>query len=236
MNHLSIVIPAYNEEGRIGSTLEKIHDFLKIKDYISEVIVVDDGSSDKTVQTVLKSALYGEGRLRLIKNEVNRGKGYSVKKGIINSMGGYILFSDADLSTPIGEVDKLFEFIDKGYDIVIGSRALAGSDVKVHQPWYRETMGKIFNFFVKSILMKGINDTQCGFKLFKLSLAKDIVSHMKTDGFSFDVEMLYLAIKNKYNIKEVPVIWLNSPKSKVNLIFDSTRMFFDLIRIKLIHG
>lgn len=236
MIHLSIIVPAYNEEGRIGATLEKITEFLKTKDYIFEVLVVDDGSSDRTAEIALKSELHSAGRLRLIKNESNKGKGYSVKKGIISSLGDYILFSDADLSTPIEEVDKLYGFIGKDYDIVIGSRALAGSDVRVRQPWYRETMGKTFNFLVKLILMKGINDTQCGFKLFKSSVAKEIVSRMKTDGFSFDVEMLYLAMRNNCKIKEVPVTWLNSPKSKVNPVIDSTRMLFDLIRIKLMHG
>jgi dolichyl-phosphate beta-glucosyltransferase len=236
MKHLSIVIPAYNEEARIKATLENIHNFMKTKDYVFEVTIVDDGSSDNTAQVALESILYKEGKLKLIKNEINRGKGYSVKKGIISSMGDYILFSDADLSTPIEELDKLFDFIGKGYDIVIGSRALAGSDVRVHQPWYREAMGKVFNFFVRTILIKRISDTQCGFKLFKSSVAKGIASDMKTVGFSFDVEMLYLAMKNRYRIKEVPVIWLNSPKSKVNPVLDSTRMFFDLIRIKLIHG
>ncbi len=233
---ISIIIPAYNEEYRIGRTLEKIRNFLKKKDYTYEVLVVDDGSTDKTAQTALDSALCKEGHLRLIKNEANRGKGYSVKKGIISSLGEYILFSDADLSTPIEQLDKLFGFINNGYDIVIGSRALPDSDVRVHQPWYRERMGKTFNFLVKSMLMKGINDTQCGFKLFKSSLAKEIASNMKLNGFSFDVEMLYLAVKNKYKIKEVPVIWMNSPKSKVSPVFDSTRMFFDLIRIRLMHG
>ena len=234
--HLSVVIPAYNEEKRIGASLAGIHDFLSNKDYGFEIIVVDDGSTDSTVRRVEESALHEEGKARIIKNGVNKGKGFSVKNGIINSRGEYILFSDADLSTPIGEVDKLFDEINKGYDIVIGSRALKGSDVKVHQSWYREIMGKTFNLFIKLFLMRAFNDTQCGFKLFKSFTAKDIAYELKIDGFSFDVEVLYIAIKKGRKIKEVPITWLNSPKSKVNPLLDSVKMFFDLIKIKMIHG
>ena len=160
MIYLSIVIPAYNEEKRIGDTLDRIYNFLKTKKYDFEVMVIDDGSTDKTVDMASASELAKENRLKILKNGSNKGKGFSVKSGILNSSGEYILFSDADLSTPIEEVDKLFEEINKGYDIVIGSRSMEGSDVRVRQPWYREIMGKTFNFFVKSILFKEFNDTQ----------------------------------------------------------------------------
>lgn len=235
MVHLSIIIPAYNEEDRIGATLKKIAEFLKTKDYIFEVLVVDDGSSDKTEQIVLKSELHSSGRLRLIKNEINKGKGYSVKKGIINSFGNYVLFTDADLSTPIEEMDKLYGFIGKDYDIVIGSRALAGSDVKVRQPWHRETMGKTFNLFVKCLLMRDFNDTQCGFKLFREGAARDIAGLMKINGFAFDVEMLYIAKSKGYRIREVGVSWENSAESKVKLFHSPASMFLDLFKIKTLH-
>jgi dolichyl-phosphate beta-glucosyltransferase len=236
MKHLSIIIPAYNEEGRVGDTLRRIYEFMKCKSYKFEVIVVDDGSCDGTVGVAEKSALASECSLKVVKNGSNRGKGYSVKNGIMHSDGEYILFSDADLSTPIEEVDKLSGFIEEGFDIAIGSRALDDSRVNVRQPWYREAMGKVFNFFVRSMALEDFRDTQCGFKLFRYSAAKDIASALKIDGFSFDVEMLYLARKKGYSVKEVPVTWHNSPKSKVNPLLDSARMFIDLIKIRVFHG
>jgi dolichyl-phosphate beta-glucosyltransferase len=236
MIYLSIIIPAYNEEKRIAVTLEKIRTFLVTKKYDFEIIVVDDGSIDRTGEVVKNSGLFKENKLKVLKNGTNKGKGFSIRNGIINSQGEYVLFSDSDLSTPIEEVDKLFEFIGKGYDIVIGSRGLKDSDVRIHQPWYREVMGKTFNVIVKTLIMKVFSDTQCGFKLFKAAVAKDIVSNLKIDGFSFDVEMLYVALKKGYKIKEVPIMWLNSPKSTVSPILDSTKMFIDLIKIKMMHG
>lgn len=236
MIYLSIVIPAYNEANRIGVTLEKINTFFKNRQYETEIIMVDDGSNDNTIEVAEKSLLAKENKLRIIRNATNKGKGFSVKNGIINSKGEYILFSDADLSTPIEEVDKFLKAINEGYDIVIGSRALKDSDVKVRQPWYREFMGKIFNFFVKSVVMREFHDTQCGFKLFKSPVAKDIALKLKIDGFSFDVEMIYLAKKSGYRIKEIPIIWINSPKSRVSPLVDSVKMFFDLIKIKIYDG
>lgn len=236
MVHLSIVIPAYNEEKRIAGTLNKLYDFLKRKNFSYEVIVVDDGSTDNTVGISENSILAGEDKLRVIRNGSNTGKGFSVKNGILNSNGEYVLFSDADMSVPIEEVDKFFDIMGKGYDIIIGSRGLKESDVRMHQPWYREMMGRVFNLFVKSLLMSEFNDTQCGFKLFKADPAKYIASQLRINGFSFDVEMLYIAAKIGYRVKEMPVIWLNSPQSRVNPLFDSARMFFDLIRIRVMHG
>lgn len=236
MDYLSIIIPSYNEKGRIGATLGKIYDFLKTKNYAYEIIVVDDGSLDDTVQVVLNSQLYKEEKLKLIKNGINKGKGYSVKNGIFNSVGDYVLFSDADLSTPIEEFDKLLGIMSKGYDIVIGSRALKDSSVVLHQPWYRELMGKVFNLFVKMLLIGEFKDTQCGFKLFKGDVAREIARHMRVDGFAFDVEMLYIARVKKYKIKESGVRWENSPESKVRLFHSPVSMFFDLIKIKIMHG
>lgn len=233
--HLSIIIPAYNEESRIGDSLLKLHSFLLTKNYDYEIILVDDGSNDNTIAEAGKSALAKEGRLKIIRNGRNKGKGFSVRNGIMNSRGRYILFSDADLSTPIEEADNLFYYIKQGYDIVIGSRAVKGSNVKIHQVWYREIMGKTFNLFVKSSLIKEFNDTQCGFKLFKGDIARGIAVLMKIDGFCFDVEMLYLANLKGYRIKEAPVTWYNSPKSKVRPFIDSFKMLTELIFIKNIH-
>jgi dolichyl-phosphate beta-glucosyltransferase len=235
MVHLSIVIPAYNEARRIGDTLDRIYRFFKAKDYGCEVMLVDDGSTDNTVAVAQESALSREGKLKILKNGINRGKGFSVKNGILNATGEYVLFSDADLSTPIEEIDKLFGLIKDGCDIAIGSRAIKGSTISIRQPWYREAMGKTFNFFVKLLLIKGFNDTQCGFKLFKGNIAREIASSMKIDGFCFDVEMLYLAKRKGYNIRETGVVWKNSPESKVKLMSSPLSMFLDLFNIKRIH-
>lgn len=233
---LSIIIPAYNEQKRLKDTLDKVYSYLGVQKYQWEVIVVDDGSCDKTQEAILNSDLNSGGKLLLLKNERNKGKGFSVKKGILAAKGEYILFSDADLSTPIEEFDELFLHIQSGYDIVIGSRSIQGAQVRVHQPFYREMMGKFFNFLVQLFTLKGIIDTQCGFKVFRANVAKAIAKQLTIDGFAFDVEMLYLAQKKNYKIKEVPVIWLNSPTSKVNPIFDSWKMFIDLLSIKRMHG
>ncbi|MDP3791550.1 MAG: glycosyltransferase family 2 protein [Candidatus Omnitrophota bacterium] len=234
--YLSVIIPAYNEEGRIGPTLSKVYEFLRTKDYDWEVILVDDGSSDNTVIRAQDSELAKIAKLKIINNGTNKGKGFSVKNGILNSSGEYILFSDADLSTPIEEADKLFSYIKKGCDIVIGSRSIAGADVKVHQPFYREWMGRIFNFLVNMLLIKGFNDTQCGFKLFKGNVARELGKELTVNGFCFDVEMLYLAGKKGYRIAETGIIWENSPQSKVRVINSSLAMFIDLFKIKRRNG
>ncbi|MBI4707933.1 MAG: glycosyltransferase family 2 protein [Candidatus Omnitrophica bacterium] len=232
---MSIIIPAYNEEKRLAVTLDKIRGYLENKNFDFEVIVVDDGSKDRTVAVSVKSLLFKEGNLKVLRNAENRGKGFSVRQGILNSKGEFVLFSDADLSTPIQELDKLYEYIKSGFDFVIGSRSLGDSDVQVRQPWVRERMGKVFNYFVKLLLVSGFSDTQCGFKLLRREVAYKIASLSKIDGFCFDVEMLYLARKLNYKVKEVGVIWLNSVQSKVRVLGSSFDMFKDLLRIKAMH-
>lgn len=233
--YLSVIIPAYNEEKRIGATLSRIHSYLSARKYDFEVLVVDDGSCDDTVLEAETSRLNSEGKLKVLRNGVNRGKGYSVKNGILNSKGEYVLFSDADLSTPIEEVEKLFAAIKNGSDIAIGSRDVDASRVKVRQPRYREIMGRVFNLFVKTFLIRDFNDTQCGFKLFRGAVARDLAASLVIDGFCFDVEMLYLAVKRGYKVSELGVVWENSLLSKVKILGSSSTMFLDLLRIKAAH-
>jgi dolichyl-phosphate beta-glucosyltransferase len=226
---LSVVIPAYNEEKRIGSTLKKIIEFFNAKKSNYEIIVVDDGSKDNTVN-IIKDIFRNE--IKIIANKKNKGKGYSVRSGFLSANGKYLLFSDADLSTPIEEADKLSKALRGDFQVIIGSRALKDSDVLVHQPIYRELMGKIFNVFVKLICLGGIKDTQCGFKLFTARAGKEICKLQRLDRFSFDVEMLFIAKKKGYKISEVPIRWSNDPETKVGAIKDSINMFKDLLIIR----
>jgi len=232
---LSVIIPAYNEENRLPATLKEIGSYLDQGKTDYEIIVVDDGSKDKTTLKV-KEIKNNNGRVQLLQNEKNRGKGFSVRKGILAAQGEYILFYDADGSTPISELEKLLEKLRAGYDIAIGSRGLKESQIRVRQPLYREYMGKIFNRLVRLLTVPGIADTQCGFKCFRRETARELFTLQKIKRFSFDVEILYLAQKGGYKIVEVPVVWMNSPVSRVGLIKDSLRMLFDLFRIRLIHG
>lgn len=232
---LSIVIPAYNEEARIGRTLQKIREYLARQDYAAEMIVVDDGSRDRTAEKAAEM-LRGMKNGCIIRRRRNAGKGYSVKEGILHSQGELVLFSDADLSTPIEELEKFLPWLQAGYDVVLGSRAFPDSDIQIRQNFFREFMGKSFNVFVRLWLIKGIPDTQCGFKLFRGDVAREIFRLVRTKGFSFDVEALYLSLRSGYKIKQVPVCWRNSPPSKVRILKSSVQMLLELIMIRLAHG
>lgn len=235
MTLISIIIPAYNEEQRISATLDKIISYTNADNFYNyEIIVVDDGSKDNTTEIVGK---YIEqfNVVRLVKQVVNQGKGAAVRRGMLDSKGDLLLFSDADLSTPIEELTKLIEKIKSGNDIAIGSRALNNDLIREHQPFYREIMGKTFNKIVQFLVIKGIFDTQCGFKLFTKEVGKKVFGLSKIDGFSFDVEVLYLASKLNYKISEVPVLWFNDDRSKVNPITDSIKMLNEIFKIKSLH-
>ena len=229
---ISIVIPAYNDEGRILPTLRRIDEYCRNRFRGFEIIVVDDGSRDST-RNLVKNEQKQTASLRCEGYEENRGKGYAIRLGVAASVGDIVLVSDADLSTPIEEVEKLLVSCDEGHDIAIGSRALEESDIAVRQPWWREFMGKSFNTFVRHLLSVEFRDTQCGFKLFKGDSGREIFSRAAIDRFAYDVEILYLARKAGLKIKEVPIRWLNSPASKVSPVKDSLQMLKDLIKLKL---
>jgi dolichyl-phosphate beta-glucosyltransferase len=232
MNKLiSVIIPAYNEEDRISSTLDKIINYLDSKNYNYEIIVVDDGSSDKTDLVVRNFGL----KVRYIKQFKNMGKGAAVRRGMLEAKGEIRLFSDADLSTPIYEIEKLLSEINNGFDIVIGNRAMNPDNIKEHQPFYRELMGKTFNRIVQLLLIKGITDTQCGFKAYSSKAAIEIFEKSKINGFSFDVESLYLASKSGYKISQVSVEWYNDIRTKVDPIKDSIKMLIEILKIRNLH-
>ncbi|MCD4813001.1 glycosyltransferase family 2 protein [bacterium] len=231
---LSIVVPAYNEEARLAKTLMTIQTYLQKREDSYEVIVVSDGSSDNTVGLARRFAEQGL-NIRVLHNKRNRGKGASIRRGVAASRGARVLFTDADLSTPIQELEKLEAAMQQGADVAIASRALQGAAVTVRQPFYREMMGKTFNRFARLITLSGIHDTQCGFKLFTRKIARDIFRRMTIKGFGFDVEILYLARQSQAQIVEVPVIWNNVMDSKVSPIADSFQMFVDLFLIRMRH-
>lgn len=228
---ISVVIPAYNEELRLRPTLERVREYLEGNFRDFEILVVDDGSTDGTVSLVSETAGELSG-IRLLMNGKNMGKGYSVRNGILSSSGPLVLICDADMSTPIEELEKLLPFMDEGFEIAIGSRGLKESDLVIRQPWYRERLGKTFNLLIRILLVGGIKDTQCGFKLFKGDVAKRLFKKSRINGFSFDAEVLFIAKKLGYRIKEVPVKWLDSRNSKVRVFKDSARMLFEVLMVR----
>jgi len=241
---LSVVIPAYNEEKRgIKKNLGIVVDFLESEGFNYEVIVADDGSTDNTVAVVEEFAR-GKERVRVLKLP-HRGKGATVRDGMLEAKGKYILFSDADLATPIEELKRLLSWIrDQGFDIAIASREGIGAR-RENEPWYRHLMGRVFNFLVKLIALRGIEDTQCGFKLFKATAAKEVLKRLKIYGReatgelkrpylgAFDVEVLFLARRLGYKIKEVPVTWHYTETQKLDPLRDSIRMARDVLKVRI---
>jgi dolichyl-phosphate beta-glucosyltransferase len=232
--YLSLIIPAYNEALRLRPSLEKVLAYLRSRDFTSEIIIVDDGSSDGTAD-VAREVLEGHADYRLLRNEPNRGKALSVKRGLLEGRGQVLLFSDADLSTPIEEADKLLAEIRAGADVAIASRQLPGSKLTVHQPWYRELGGRMFGLLNRLILLPGIPDSQCGFKAFTRAAAHRILAHQKLTGWAFDAELMYIARQLGLKIAQVPVTWINDPNSKVKMLTDGMRMVRDLLRVKRLH-
>ena len=228
---LSIVIPCYNEEERLPRTVEQIERFLDGKDAGYELILVDDGSSDGT-RMVMDAAAERNRFVRLEALPHNRGKGRALAEGVAAAKGSEVLVTDADLSTPIEELPKLQAELEKGAGVAIASRALRGSRVEVSQPVYRVLMGKAFNLLVQAVLLPGIWDTQCGFKLFRADVAHDAFAQLTTDGFGYDPEVLYRAKQRGVRIAEVPVVWRNSAPTKVSPIKSSLDMFKHVLRVR----
>lgn len=237
--YLSVIIPAYNEQSRIADSLYKIKDYLATKDFHSEIIVVDDGSSDLTTEVVRFIDIYGkevheQDAGHLMENIKNVGKGFSIARGMMRADGEVVLFTDADLSTPIEELDKFLPYFAQGYDVVIGSRNLEDSEVE-KKPWYRNIMSGVFNTAVRLLSVKGIKDTQCGFKAYSRQAAHQVAMLQRIYGFSFDVEHLYIAHKQGFRIKELPVKWEYVEGSRVDPLRDPLRMLLDLLRIRWLH-
>ncbi|HDH97167.1 MAG TPA: glycosyltransferase family 2 protein [Proteobacteria bacterium] len=228
---LSVVIPAYNEETRLGPTLEKLAEFFKQVPYEVEIIVVDDGSSDGTFE-LARSFEPKFANMRTIKNEHNMGKGGAVKRGMISANGEFRLFYDADGSTPIEEIENAWRYLDSGYDAVIGSRALDPSKLEVPQPFLRRFAGMVFRWMVWILVVPGFRDTQCGFKVFSARATEAIFRRQRLTGFGFDVELLFLARKLGFKVKEMPVVWRDSAFSTVKLPRDAIRMFREILSIR----
>lgn len=228
---LSIVVPAFNEAGRIVPTLREMLAALTQADRWGEVIVVDDGSTDGTAAVAL--ALTAEDtRVRLIRLPDNQGKGYAVRTGVANARGDRVLFADADGATPIGELARLDAALDEGADVAIGSRALAARDVTVATHPARRIAGRIFHQLVRAAGVRGIADTQCGFKLFTARAASDLFPRLRLTGYAFDVELMLAAQRREMRIAEVPVNWTHQAGSKVHVVQDGLRMARDVIRIR----
>ncbi len=227
---LSVVIPAFNEERRLPATLREVHSYLCQDEYDFELLVVDDGSYDGTRQASiqLESELP---MLRTIGYAVNRGKGYAVRTGVLSSTRDAILFMDADHSTPIAEIESLWPLLGRGYDVAIGSRRMQGSRSVVRQPAHRILMGRIFHEIISVAGLRGIQDSQCGFKLFRREVAIKLFSTLKTYGFAFDVEILLRARQLGYRLAEIGVQWVNSSDCRVNALRDSARMFLEVLRM-----
>jgi dolichyl-phosphate beta-glucosyltransferase len=228
---LSIVIPCYNEEQRLPRTIEQIEQYLAVRGTSYELILVDDGSADGT-RKIMDAAAERNRSIRLEALPHNRGKGRALAEGVAAARGAEILVTDADLSTPIEELDKLQAELGRGAGVAIASRAMKNSRVEVSQPIYRVIMGKAFNLLVQAVLLPGIWDTQCGFKLFRADVAHDAFAGLTTDGFGYDPEVLYRAKQRGVRIAEVPVIWRNSAPTTVSPIKSSIDMFRHVLRIR----
>ncbi len=230
---ISIIIPAYNEQVRLPDTLRRIAEYLCASEWsFQEMLIVDDGSRDGTAAAA-DEFTKSHPNARVLRNPGNRGKGYSVRSGMLEARGEWRLFSDADLSTPIEELEKLWNVVANGkYPVAIGSRAVDRSLIGVHQPGHRETMGRLFNGVMRLATGLAISDTQCGFKLFRADVAQEVFSRQLLERFGFDAEVLYIADRRGYGIAEVPVRWNHVDGSKVGMM-TGMRAFEELLEIRI---
>ncbi len=230
---LSVVIPVYNEEKRIPKTLRDSLDYLKKSKLSHEILIVDDGSTDGVLGVVETFRKKKDGpALRILKQGTNRGKGAAVKRGALEARGDMVLYMDADNATPLSQYERFRPLIAEGYDVVVGSRAVDRSMVRVHQPLHREAMGRFFNILVQLAATPGLKDTQCGFKAFRRKTAQAVFARQTIGRFGFDVEILYIARKQGWRIVETPVEWFDAPGSKVHVFRDSLAMLTDLAVIR----
>ena len=228
----SIVIPAYNEGQRIGASLEKIISYVSRERWQVEILVVNDGSTDNTVE-IVNSFKSRAPYLRIVQNPGNRGKGYSVRNGMLHASGDLLLFSDADLSAPIYEAKKLFEAISAGADVAIGSRWLVRELQKERQPFHRELLGRAFNVALHMVLGLKYKDTQCGFKAFTREAAQLIFPNLKIERWGFDPEILFLARRLKLKVAEVPVEWSHDERSHISPFKDGVRMLGEMVKVRI---
>jgi dolichyl-phosphate beta-glucosyltransferase len=227
----SIVIPAYNESGRLGATLSRVLAYVHAQGWDAEVIVVNDGSRDNTAE-IVRTLAEKDPTLRLIENPGNHGKGYSVRNGMLHSKGQIVLFSDADLSSPIEEAPKLLRALEAGADIAIGSRWLRAETQTQRQPLHRQIFGRIFNLLLRLTLGLKFKDTQCGFKAFKQSAVRAIFPQQRIERWGFDPEVLFLARKSGFKVTEVPVAWGHSGGTRIHPLSDGSKMFLEMLRIR----
>ena len=228
---LSIVIPAYNESARIESALERVTSCIAEQGWNAEILVVDDGSSDDTAQ-IVQRWMQTHPRLHLIQNPGNRGKGYSVRNGLLQAAGDIVMFTDADLSAPMEEAERLIAAIREGADVAIGSRWLDRARQTIHQPLYRQFFGRCFNWITRTVMGLPFKDTQCGFKAFKRSAAQVIFRLQTIERWGFDPEILFIARKLGYQIREVPVTWGHDERSRISYLKDGMKMLQDMAHIR----
>lgn len=227
-----MIVPAYNEADRIVPTLTRMVEYFGAAPYTWSILVVSDGSTDSTGAQV-RSFAEKDSRVALAEYQPNRGKGYAVRTGMLQASASWKLLSDADLATPIEEVEKLFAAVGNETPIAIGSRPLRESNLEIRQPFYREWLGRSFNFAVQTLGIRGIQDTQCGFKLFRGDVAEELFRRVKLDGFGYDFEALMIARDLGYRITEIPIRWRHQEGSKVRLVRDGTRMLRDLMKLRI---
>ena len=227
---LSLIIPAFNEENRLPRTLSQVFTFTEKQPFSSEVLIAENGSTDRTYE-IAREFVQRRTNARVLRME-QRGKGAAVRGGILAARGDYRFICDADLSMPIDEVNKFLPPALTGYDVAIGSRELPGSR-RYDEPSYRHWGGRAINFAIQTLILPGLNDTQCGFKCFRAQAAEDLFARQTLSGWSFDIEILYLARRRGYRIKEVAINWHFGPESKVSAVTDALRMLTDIFRIRL---